>query len=89
MTIPIPKICMSDPRDYHLDLSNSGSGAHRNPSKRSRPYISVHFACCGVYQRIYRSLDGMRYEGHCPRCAKRVRFVVGPGGTDARTFVVH
>jgi hypothetical protein len=85
---------MSDPRDYKLDIGRTDAG-HRSRNAASRresevrAYISVHFACCGVYQRIHRSADGQRYEGHCPRCAKRARFVVGPGGTDARTFVVH
>jgi hypothetical protein len=82
---------MNDPRDYKLDLSSTKGGTAQ-PEKSggtNRPYISVKFACCGVYQRIYRSADGMRYEGHCPKCAKPVRFKVGPGGTDARFFVVE
>jgi hypothetical protein len=81
---------MSDPRDYKLDLSSMPSQESRGaPSNLKRPYISVRFACCGVYQRIYRTADGQRYEGHCPKCAKPVRFKVGPGGTDARFFVVE
>jgi hypothetical protein len=81
---------MTDPRDYKLDLSTQREqGDSEASAKSSRPYISVHFACCGVYQRIYRSADGKRYEGHCPRCARPVRFLVGPGGTDARQFVVE
>ncbi len=82
---------MSDPRDYKLDLSSAKSpeASESQSSEGKRPYISVRFACCGVYQRIYRSADGMRYEGHCPKCAKPVRFKVGPGGTDARFFVVE
>jgi hypothetical protein len=81
---------MSDPRDYKLDLSSAPSPDARDKSvANKRPYISVRFACCGVYQRIYRSADGARYEGHCPKCAKPVRFKVGPGGTDARFFVVE
>jgi hypothetical protein len=59
------------------------------PNRQARPYLSVHFACCGVYQRIYRDLDARSYHGRCPRCGKPVRFVVGPGGTDSRFFVVH
>ena len=81
---------MTDPRDYKLDLSTTRSDepAPDAPATAPRPYISVHFACCGAYQRIYRSPDGKRYEGHCPRCARPVRFTIGPGGTDARQFVV-
>ena len=81
-----------DPRDYKVELSTDASpGESDAPSSPSspRPYVGVRFACCDVYVRIYRSPDGTAYRGHCPRCAKPVNFVVGPGGTDARTFVVE
>lgn len=82
----------ADPRDYHLDLSTDRAGdavpgAGRAPTT-SRPFLSVHFACCGAYQRIYRDPDGTHYQGRCPRCGKPVRFVVGAGGTGVRTFTV-
>jgi hypothetical protein len=64
----------------------SGAGAG---SAGQRPYLSVHFACCGVYQRVYQDRDGKTYHGRCPRCAAPVRFVVGAGGTPARSFVVR
>ena len=53
-----------------------------------KPFLSVQFFCCSVYQRIYRSADGKTYQGRCPKCGKPVRFVVGPGGTGARSFIV-
>lgn len=78
----------SDPRDYKLDLSDASAGAPSpGASPQARPYLSVLFACCNVYQRIYRSPDGNTYQGRCPRCAKTVRFAVGEGGTSARTFI--
>ncbi|HEV2293368.1 MAG TPA: hypothetical protein VGR35_05900 [Tepidisphaeraceae bacterium] len=79
-----------DPRDYKLELSSNApeQGAPVVASS-ARPFIGVRFACCDVYVRIYRSPDGKRYRGHCPRCAKPVNFVVGAGGTDARTFLVE
>jgi hypothetical protein len=84
---------MKDDRDYKLDLSPAASGAAPTdpPSETStsRPFISVHFACCNVYLRIYRTPDGAVYRGHCPRCAKSVNFQVGQGGTDARIFRVE
>lgn len=58
-------------------------------SRGSRPFLSVLFACCQVYQRVYRNADGTAYFGQCPRCGKSVRFEIGPEGTDARQFVVH
>ena len=91
---------MSDPRDYKLDITGSeGAGSAQGqripggraatPQATPRPYLSVHFACCGVYQRVYRAANATTYEGRCPRCALPVRFVVGAGGTSARTFVVR
>lgn len=81
---------MPDPRDYKLDLSSGDQSQNQGQSAAgARPYVSVHFACCGVYLRIYRSADGKTYQGRCPKCGQPVRFVVGPGGTDARMFVVH
>jgi hypothetical protein len=77
-----------DPRDYKLDLSSLPK-QDEPAAAPSRPFIGVHFKCCGVYQRIYRSQDGKRYEGRCPRCARQVRFMVGQGGTDDRYFVVE
>jgi hypothetical protein len=78
---------MSDPRDYSLDLS-SQSQADKNPSAPNRPFLSVQFACCGVYQRVYRDKDAQHYNARCPRCGKSVRFAVGDGGSDSRFFVV-
>lgn len=77
---------MPDPRDYKLDLSTQPTAGASPAASESRPFLSVHFACCGVYQRIYR--EGDTYQGRCPRCAKAVRFAVGPGGTSARAFTV-
>ena len=70
---------MSEPRD-----SNEALAGHQ-----PRPFVSVHFACCKVYLRIYRSVDGKSYRGRCPKCGVPVNFAVGEGGTDARTFVVR
>ena len=75
-----------DPRDYKIELSSGA--AESSPSATSRPFLSVHFACCGAYQRVYRDPDGKMYRGRCPRCAKAVLFVIGQGGTSARFFTV-
>ena len=77
-----------DPRDYKLDISSLQASADAEPSQ-AKEFIGVHFKCCGVYQRIYKSADGTRYEGRCPRCTRQVRFTVGQGGTDERMFVVE
>ena len=80
----------SDPRDYKLDLTTGPSpSGEPSASLTGRPYLSVRFACCGVYTRIYRDSKTPEYRGRCPKCGKPVRFVVGEGGTSARTFVVE
>jgi hypothetical protein len=94
----------SDPRDYKLDISglkapqDSAAGSAEDPAEPaatqsnrqpgSRPWLSVHFECCGVYQRIYRSADGTHYQGACPRCGGKIRFNVSKGGTSSRFFRV-
>jgi hypothetical protein len=72
----------------HLDLSSDGPGGGRIGTEPSteRKFVGVHFTCCDVYTRIYVNRDGTAYEGNCPKCAKRVRLKIGPGGTDARFF---
>jgi len=79
----------SDPRDYKLDLTFTGGSEAGEGLRPSRPFLSVHFACCGVYCRIYRNAAGTAYLGRCPRCGRSVRFLVGQGGTDHRFFVVE
>ncbi|HET6247131.1 MAG TPA: hypothetical protein VFE47_05470 [Tepidisphaeraceae bacterium] len=76
----------SDPRDYKLDISGLSPRAGDCAAAGPRPFLSVLFDCCNVYQRIYRSADGKAYAGRCPRCGNTVNFPVGKGGTTARFF---
>ena len=57
-------------------------------SPSARPFLQVYFVCSNAYQRVYRSADGHRYQARCPKCAKEMRFQVGPGGTNERVFKV-
>ena len=79
---------MSDD-DYVLDISGlSGGQSSAQPEKDAtgRPFISIRFACCNVYQRIYRNPAGTAYLGWCPRCARKVEARIGPGGVNSRFF---
>jgi hypothetical protein len=76
----------SDPRDYKLDISSLQKEPASDAAPAARPYISVLFACCKVYQRVYRLPSGQAYRGRCPKCAREVNFPIGQGGTSARFF---
>ncbi len=81
---------LSDPRDYKLEIrSQPVPAADDRPRSAGRPYLSILFNCCGVYQRVYRNPEGSAYVGRCPKCCRSVRFPIGPGGTSARFFVVE
>jgi len=51
-----------------------------------RPYIGVHFECCGVYARIYRRPDQQFYRGRCPKCLRSLTVRVGSDGVSQRIF---
>lgn len=83
-----------DPRDVKLDITSAdvpaqGSGSQPAGAAAGRPFLSVQFACCSVYQRVYRDPNGTQYRGRCPKCGKTVTFAVGEGGTSSRTFIVR
>jgi hypothetical protein len=69
----------------HLDLTDDpGGGGERLAS--GRKFVGVQFTCCDVYARVYINDERTAYEGRCPKCGKKVRLSIGPGGTDARFF---
>ncbi len=81
---------MAEP-DYIVDIDGLRS-SHMTDRRggearfRGRPWLAVHWKCCGVYSRIYRNKAGTRYEGRCPRCGAPVTARVGPDGTSSRFF---
>lgn len=73
-------------KGVHLDLSSESPAGQTAGEADEKSFLGVHFICCEVYARIYPNRDGTAYVGYCPRCAKRVSFAIGPGGTEARFF---
>jgi hypothetical protein len=72
-----------------LDLSSEPPPPPAEEAPPARPYLGVHFACCGVYSRIYRNAEQTAYAGHCPRCTRSVQVNIAPGGSDQRFFTVY
>jgi hypothetical protein len=75
---------------HHLDLTSPAPpplGLALESPRESGRFLGVHFACCDVYSRVYVNRARTAYVGHCPRCAGRVEFGIGPGGTSHRFFV--
>lgn len=79
---------MNDPRGQ-LDVTEGLGDALSRGRDAGRPWIQVWFACAGVYQRVFRSVDGSRYVARCAKCGKTMNFRVGEGGTNRRLFEVR
>ncbi|MFQ5429175.1 MAG: hypothetical protein ACE5E1_02595 [Phycisphaerae bacterium] len=85
-----------DSRARHQDDQHGGQGfdivfppeaettGERTPCRR--PWVGVHFECCGVYSRIYRRPEARQYEGRCPQCGLPIRIRVGPNGIRAKVL---
>ena len=56
------------------------------PKRTPKPFLGIHFRCCNVYGRLYKTAAGDRYEGRCPKCGAIVDARVGEGGTSRRFF---
>jgi len=82
---------MADEPDYIVELPgvDPASAAGNSRARKVRAWIGVRFDCCGVYLRIFRNRAGTAYEGCCPQCLRKVRALIGPGGTDARMFIAE
>ncbi len=71
---------------YHLDIEALADDDPDRQAALRRPWLGIHFECCGVYARVYRKPEDKMYRGQCPRCLRRVRIHVGPHGTGSRFF---
>lgn len=77
---------MPHPMGPDKRFTQSAGDAKGGDSHAGRPWLGVYFHCCQVYGRIYKTKDGVSYEGGCPRCGATVSAMVGPKGTARRMF---
>ncbi len=54
-----------------------------------RKFLSVWYQCCNVYGRMYPNPEATAYEGRCPKCGATVHALIGPDGTNRRTFLAE
>ncbi len=73
--------------DGTLRAATARPGSDAQPA--DRPWIGIHFQCCGVYTRVYRDSRATSYEGRCPKCAAKVSLRVGPDGVASRVFTAR
>jgi hypothetical protein len=59
------------------------------PKRTPRPFLGMHFRCCGVYSRIFLNAAGTAFAGNCPRCARPIRIRVGEEGSTSRFWTVE
>lgn len=74
--------------ENRIQPSINGLDVREPTGGTARPSLSVRFACANLYQRVLRDADGSGYTARCARCGLCKRFVVGPGGTGQREFVL-
>jgi hypothetical protein len=65
-----------------MDTNTNDSGGAKAP----RQFVGINFTCCNIYCRIYKNRTGDAYEGACPKCRRKVKLMIGPGGTSKRFF---
>ena len=69
----------------HFDYESVSPSKTPGDARPAR-FLGVHFACCGVYARLYPNRARTAYVGHCPKCAGRIAFRIGADGSDRRFF---
>lgn len=70
-------------------ISNKPSGNNERCNTGKKKFLGIHFRCCNIYARIYTNNENTAYEGHCPRCGKRIVVPIGKGGTESRFFEAY
>ena len=57
--------------------------------EKKRSHISVLFACCNVYNRIYINKAKTAYVGWCPKCCRKMTVKISKSGKNSRLFIAR
>lgn len=73
---------------YSRAMSESGAHGGRGESAARPPrvWVSVHFRCCNVYQRVYFARGAVEAVGRCPSCLREIRFRLDENAEPGRFF---
>ncbi len=77
-----------EPNFAQNSIEPAAAAGAGGPAPSTRPSLAIRFACANLYQRVLRDADGSGYTARCAKCGIMKRFVVGPGGTGQREFVL-
>lgn len=72
-----------------IDLTSEPPGDLPREGEARRPFLGIHFACCGIYSRIYTTASGSAFAGNCPRCGRRIEVGISPDGQEGRFFSAY
>ena len=67
----------------------NSSNNSRPEMGKGKPFLGILFKCCNTYGRIYKNKEQSAYEGRCPKCGRKVNFMIGTQGCDSRFFEVR
>ena len=76
--------------DESIDLTSvPATSSDRAASHARQPFLGIHFACCGIYARIYINASGSAFAGNCPRCGRQIVVGISPDGETGRFFSAY
>ena len=50
----------------------------------ARPFVGIIYDCCDTYGRLYLNRTSTAFEGHCPRCYRKVTVAAAENGSEDR-----
>ena len=77
-------------QDESIDMTSvPATSGDRDAGRTRQPFLGIHFACCGIYTRIYVNASGSAFAGNCPGCGGQIVVRISPDGETDRFFSVY